>query len=106
MPRRLLRVPSVRQWGAPSNLEQGSISILGWNKIIVASNNGSIPCVVLDRLKRQHASVVTRDKLRHSLRPRRSRGEVVSLLEQRPAFLQRLTVLLAEIPAVSQFNKR
>jgi hypothetical protein len=41
------------------------------------------------------------DELRNDLRPRRVMGEALSLLEQRQAFLQRFTALLAEIQAVS-----
>jgi putative transposase len=41
------------------------------------------------------------DEWRTYLRPRRTRGEVVSLLEQRPAFLQRLAALQTLIQAAS-----
>ena len=41
------------------------------------------------------------DELRNYLRPRRTMGEVVSLLEQRQAFLQRLAALQALIQAAS-----
>jgi putative transposase len=41
------------------------------------------------------------DELRTYLRPRRSRGEAVSLLEQRQAFLQRLVSLKALMQAAS-----
>jgi hypothetical protein len=70
-----------------------SISIIGWNRIIVALNSGTIPCVALELLKRRHASVVPQDELRNYFRPRRTMGERVSLAEQRRAFLQRLFTL-------------
>lgn len=41
------------------------------------------------------------DELRNSLRPRRTMGEVVSLSEQRQAFLQRLATLQALIQVAS-----
>ena len=41
------------------------------------------------------------DELRNYLRPRRAMGEVVSLLEQRQAFLQRLAALQRVIQAAS-----
>lgn len=41
------------------------------------------------------------DELRNNLRPRRTMGEVVSLREQRQAFLQRLAALQILIQAVS-----
>jgi putative transposase len=41
------------------------------------------------------------DELRHYFRARRMMGEVVSLLEQRQAFLQRLTALQTSIQAAS-----
>jgi len=41
------------------------------------------------------------DELRNSLRPRRTIGEVVSLLEQRQAFLQRIAALQTLIQAAS-----
>src|SRR6266566_9905688 len=41
------------------------------------------------------------DELRNYLRPRRTIGEVVSLLEQRQAFLQRLAALQTMIQAAS-----
>ncbi|GHO70496.1 hypothetical protein KSC_093880 [Ktedonobacter sp. SOSP1-52] len=41
------------------------------------------------------------DELRNYLRPRRTMGEVVSLLEQRQAFLQRLAALQRMIQATS-----
>ena len=41
------------------------------------------------------------DELRNYLRPRRTMGEGVSLLEQRPTFLQRFAVLQAWIQAAS-----
>ena len=41
------------------------------------------------------------DELRNYLRPRRTMGEVVSLLEQRQAFLQRLAALQTLIQAAS-----
>jgi transposase-like protein len=41
------------------------------------------------------------DELRNSIRPRRTMGEVVSLLEQRQAFLQRLAALQRMIQATS-----
>lgn len=65
----------------------------------MASNNGIIPCTALEPLKRRHAFVVTRDELRNDLRPRRTMGEAVSLLEQRRFFLQRLAALQAVIQA-------
>jgi hypothetical protein len=52
-------------------------------------------------LKRQRASVVTRDELRNYLRPRHTMGEAVSLLEQRRIFLQRLAALLKGFQAAS-----
>jgi hypothetical protein len=52
-------------------------------------------------LKQQLAFVVTRDELRNYLRPRRTTGEVVSLLEQRQVFLQRLGALLTLVQAAS-----
>jgi hypothetical protein len=67
----------------------------------VVSNSGTIQCVVLEQLKRQHASVVTRDELHNYPRLRRITGEVVSLLEQRQAFLQRLAALQTVIQAAS-----
>ena len=41
------------------------------------------------------------DELRNYLRPRRTIGEVVSLLEQRQAFLQRVAALQTLIQAAS-----
>jgi putative transposase len=52
-----------------------------------------------NRCARRHASVVTRDELRNYLRPRRTMGEVASLLEQRQAFLQPLVALQTLIQA-------
>jgi len=52
-------------------------------------------------LKQRHASVVTRDELRNYLRPRRTMGEVVSLREQRQAFLLRLAALQTTIQTAS-----
>jgi len=41
------------------------------------------------------------DEWRNDLRPGRTRGEVVSLLEQRQAFLQRIAALQTVIQAAS-----
>lgn len=41
------------------------------------------------------------DELRNYLRPRRTMGEVIPLLEQRRAFLQHITVLLTWIQVAS-----
>jgi putative transposase len=49
----------------------------------------------------QHVSVGTRDELRNDLRPRHTMGKVVSLLEQRQAFLPRLASLRTAIQAAS-----
>jgi hypothetical protein len=67
----------------------------------VAVNNGTIPCVALERSKRQHVFVATRDELRSYFRPRRTMEERVSLAEQRRAFLQRLVILKAFLLAAS-----
>jgi len=52
-------------------------------------------------LKQRHASVAMRDELRNYLHPRRTLGEVISLREQRQAFLQRLAALQTLIQAAS-----
>ncbi len=83
------------------SIERTNTSIIAWSKITVASNSGTIRCVALEPLKRQHAFVVMRDELRNYLRPRCIMGEVVSLLEQRQAFLQRLAALQTLIQAAS-----
>jgi hypothetical protein len=74
---------------------------IGWSKITVASNSGIIPCMDLEPSSQRYVSVVTRDELRNYLRPRRTMGEGVSLLEQRQTFLQRFAVLQAWIQAAS-----
>jgi hypothetical protein len=84
-----------------SNIERVNSSIIGWSKIIAVSSSGTLQCVVLEQLERQHASVVPRDELHNYLRPPRITGEVVSLLEQRQAFLQRLAALQTVIQAAS-----
>jgi hypothetical protein len=83
------------------SIERTNTSIIAWNKITVALNSGTIPCVALEQLKRRHAFVVPQDELRNYLRPRRTIGEVVSLLEQRQAFLQRIAALQTLIQAAS-----
>jgi hypothetical protein len=67
----------------------------------VASNSVTIPCVALGILDQRHAFVVMRDELRNSLRPRRTMGEAVSLLEQRQAFRKPLAALQRVIQAAS-----
>src|SRR5258708_9541911 len=48
----------AKRWAVMYSIGRASISIIGWNRIIVASNSGTIPCVALELLKRRHASVV------------------------------------------------
>src|SRR5437764_14419340 len=91
----------AKRWAVMYCIGRASISIIAWNRIIVASNSGTIPCVALELLKRRHASVVARDELRNYFRPRRTMGERVSLPEQRRAFLQRLVTLKALLQAAS-----
>src|SRR5258708_6590034 len=96
-----IREQFARQWAATLPIERVNISTIVWSKTTVASNNDTIRCAVLEPLKGRHASAVTRDELRNYLRPRRSMGEAVSLLEQRRAFLQRLATLQRVIQAAS-----
>src|SRR5512135_2878438 len=52
-----IRERYARQWAAMSFIERINISIMGWNKTIVGSNNGTIPCAALERSKQQHVFV-------------------------------------------------
>jgi len=90
-----------KYWAKMCSIGPRNTSIIDESKITVASNSGSIPCAALEPLKLRHAFVVTRDELRNSLRPRRTMGEVVSLLEQRQVFLQCLASLQTAIQAAS-----
>src|SRR5258708_21743623 len=90
--------PYARRYGAMFCNGQTSISITGWSKITVASNNGIIPCAALELSRQPLASAghlmrfvsSSADEVRQFFRVRTTVKQTVSLAQQREVFRQRL----------------
>src|SRR5258708_39365402 len=93
--------PDARSWVTMYSIGRTSTSIIVWSKITEGSSSAPIPCVASEARESAARFCCAFDELRNSLRPRRTMGEVVSLLEQRRVFLQRLTALQTLIQVAS-----
>jgi hypothetical protein len=83
------------------SIGQIDISIIGWSKITVASNNDTIRCMALEPLYQRLVSVVQQDELRQYFRSRHTAKETVQLAQQRQFFRERLATLQELMVAVS-----